>query len=363
MRKLNIFIKYFSNYGGAERVCMDFAHFLNKEGVPFEVFCGEVKTAPDDKFKMTELGLARPGRYLKALSFFNRAGQAAKNNEGINFSFEKMPFADIYRSGGGSHKVFMKKSLDGLSGTDRLKKIIKRKLDPINRLSPRLEHDTILHPNLKGIIAVSAMLGHELKAEHGFAEGLLKVVHNGVNKQTYNPARRAELAAYTGSIKYIGFASSNFQLKGLKELVSALPLLPDEFRLKVAGDRNPENYKALAENLGVGDRVEFLGKVSDMPAFYSSISLMCHPTYYDTFANVVTEALAMGIPVAVSRFAGSAELVDGTCGRIINEITPENIAKAVLRCAELGFGDYAGRVNDHEDVFRKYLEIAEEADA
>jgi len=99
------------------------------------------------------------------------------------------------------------------------------------------------------------------------------------------------------------FVSGNFRLKGLGPLLRAVRRNPP-LRLKVAGGR----WRRPAP------RAEFLGRVEDMPAFYRSGSLLIHPTFYDSAAGVVLEALASGLPVVSSIHDGNVDLAEEAGG-------------------------------------------------
>jgi len=368
MSRINIFIKYFSDYGGAERLCRRFTDHLLKKGKDVHVYCGEnrLEKTPDN-ISVHELGLKKPGRYSKAKSFFERASKEAVQLGGVNFSFERIEGADIFRPGGGSHRVFMKKSMLGLKGFDKLKKKIKRAVDKVNRYNPVIELATCSHPRLKYIIANSDLVRDEMAEEFGIDNDKFAVIYNGVNKNIFNSEKRTdlrEIARKNFKIredeKAIGFASSNFQLKGLKHIIEALSLSCNNYKLLVAGGRNADEYLSLARSLKVDHKVEFLGKVSDMQKFYSSLDVFCHPTFFDPNANVVNEALCMGIPVTVSRSAGNHTIVlNNKCGQVIEEVNAINISNALNECILLGHGDYQKFLDTDEEVFDKYLDLIE----
>lgn len=361
MKTINIYIRYFSDYGGVERICFSFARYLQEKGVAFRVICGKKKITPPAGFEVIETGLAKPESTMKALSFFKRAGKIAGEHDGVNFSFEVIPNADIFRSGGGSHSVFMMKKMENLRGFRRKLKEIQMLLSPVNYIKPRLEQAMFNDKRLKKVIAISALTSKELSSSLHIREGLMEVIHNGINKKIYNIENRLKLAGERDKDKVvIGFAATNFALKGLTELVDALALLPDNYHLKVAGGDNPAKFIETAEKLGISSRLHFIGKASSMAEFYASLDVFCHPSYHDTFGNVVAEALAMGVPVAVSSKAGAAEVIDDFCGRVFDEVKPKPIADAILHCAKLGFGDYGSRVKDSSEVFDRYLELIKE---
>jgi glycosyltransferase involved in cell wall biosynthesis len=73
-------------------------------------------------------------------------------------------------------------------------------------------------------------------------------------------------------------------------------------------------YKAKALSLGVAEQVHFLGPMTDVDLAYRAATALVHRTLDDTFAMVVLEAMAHGLPVVVSGPAHcgiSALLQDG----------------------------------------------------
>ncbi|MGE4319089.1 MAG: glycosyltransferase family 4 protein [Deferribacterales bacterium] len=354
--KIYLFIKYLAQYGGAERICFRFAEYLKNRGEDVTVICGKNRLKSECPFPFTELGIGR-SRYARAKDFYNKASAYANDLNGVIFSFEKMDNAHIIRPGGGVHTIFMKKSTLGMTPLQKLKKNIKRTLDPVNRLNPVLEQRAFSSDKLKTIIAISQQLADEIALTYPYAAAKIQVVHNGVRKQVFSAERRRQLRTRTDNDTVIGFASTNFQLKGLAPLIESLALLPESFRLVIAGDRNPDKYLSMAKKLGVENRIKFLGKVTEMDKFYADTDIFCLPTYFDTFGNVVSEALAMGVPCCVSKYAGSSELIkEGVNGSVIHDITPEKIASSLKASAELK--DFADPTQDDDEIFEKYLEIS-----
>lgn len=353
---VNIFIKYYDKYGGAERIAFRFAAYLVNQGIGVHIYCGKNKINEELPYPVTEIGLGK-SRYGKAKVFAEKAAKLAPAIEGVIFSFERMENADIFRPGGGIHRVFMENTLLGLSGFDKLRKKIKRALDPVNRLNPKLEKAALNCPTLKYVIANSNRMKREIAGDFPEAEHLVQVIHNGVDKKIFNPVRRDELREPSDK-KRIGLATSNFQRKGLPQLIKALSLLPEDYHLYVAGGRNPETYQKLADSLQVGKRITFLGKVSEMDRFYANLDVFCLPTFFDGFANVVSEAIAMGIPVACSIYAGSDEIIEeGKNGYVFADVEPLEIAEAVKAAYAIGIGDFSSYVCTDSEVFDKYIEL------
>jgi glycosyltransferase involved in cell wall biosynthesis len=130
------------------------------------------------------------------------------------------------------------------------------------------------------------------------------------------------------------------------------------FRLLIAGDGgNRSELAALAESLSLGNRIEFLGDVSDVPALLRRASMFVLPSLTEGLPLTVLEAMATGLPVIATRVGGTPEVVDdGTTGLLVDPREPEQMARAMMRifeCPELGrrLGDAAHlRVAEHFDV-------------
>jgi glycosyltransferase involved in cell wall biosynthesis len=97
------------------------------------------------------------------------------------------------------------------------------------------------------------------------------------------------------------FVGNDYRKKGLEALLQAMVQLPADVALAVVG--NPAHiaeFRALADALKLGARVFFLGALKDVGPAYEAAGILVHPTFEDTFAMVVLEAMAHGLPVVVS---------------------------------------------------------------
>jgi D-inositol-3-phosphate glycosyltransferase len=130
--------------------------------------------------------------------------------------------------------------------------------------------------------------------------------------------------------------------KGVDDAVRATALLPDT-ELVVAGgpahralDADPEvrRLRALAEGLGIADRVHLLGSVEHTalaPLIRSADAVLCLP-WYEPFGIVPLEAMACGVPVIASAVGGLLDtVVDGVTGLHVSPRDPARAAEAVRR--------------------------------
>ncbi|MFN3465626.1 MAG: glycosyltransferase [Terricaulis sp.] len=91
--------------------------------------------------------------------------------------------------------------------------------------------------------------------------------------------------------------------------IRALAQIPDAY-LWIAGDGAEEpKLKALAEELGVVNRVRFLGWRDDAPALYRTADVVVFPSRVEPLGNVVIQAWAHAAPVVAAASAGPASLI------------------------------------------------------
>lgn len=95
--------------------------------------------------------------------------------------------------------------------------------------------------------------------------------------------------------------ANDFRKKGLTTILEALAKLPPHHILAVVGSRlqMPE-FRRQIFRLNLTARVFFLGQLPDVSGAYRAANYLLHPTLEDTFAMVVLEAMAFGLPVLVS---------------------------------------------------------------
>jgi glycosyltransferase involved in cell wall biosynthesis len=98
----------------------------------------------------------------------------------------------------------------------------------------------------------------------------------------------------------------------------ALTELPDAW-LWIAGVGPLEaKLKAMAEGLGVADRVRFLGWRTDPSALYRTADVCVFPSRYEPLGNVVIQAWAHGLPVVAAASQGPQALIeDGKDGLLV----------------------------------------------
>ena len=303
----------YNPFGGAERFIERALASLERLGAEVTLIAREWRDAGARRF----LRVNPP--YIGALwrdAGFARAARAAWTRERFDLvqSHERIPGCDVYRAGDGVHRQWLEYRLQEASRLERTKV----RANPYHRYVCKVERSLFEHPRLRAVICNSQMVRADVLRHFRVAEAKLHVVYNGVDLDHFHPRHRAALRTQTRSALgcadgdlLFAFVGSGFERKGLRCAIDALARSADaRLRLAVAGqDRDAARFAARARAAGVADRVRLLGGVEDVRPLYAAADCFILPTLYDPFPNAALEALAMGLPVIVSRHCGAAELV------------------------------------------------------
>ena len=128
-------------------------------------------------------------------------------------------------------------------------------------------------------------------------------------------------------------ALGDFSRKGLLVLMEALSGLDDpSVRLLVVGGNAGEitTFTAISRDLGVAGRVVFAGFKNDVRPYFWGSDLFVLPSIYETFALVVIQAMAAGVPAIVTRLHGVEEYAVHGENAWLVERTPESVRAAIV---------------------------------
>jgi glycosyltransferase involved in cell wall biosynthesis len=164
----------------------------------------------------------------------------------------------------------------------------------------------------------------------------------------YHPPRLANRLVAGDYGDYVLCVGRIESVKRVDLAVRALTECDPGLRLMVAGDGTQRaNTERLAEDLGVTDRVTFLGAVDDdqLIALYRDALAVVFPPFDEDFGYVTLEAFLARKPVITCRDSGGPNefVVDGENG-FVCEPTGDSIAAAINRLASdrrkaAAFGD------------------------
>ena len=189
------------------------------------------------------------------------------------------------------------------------------------------------------ILANSQAVRNEVKKTEYFSGNKIEVIYNGVELPArWDAARRSEFRKSEGLPENAVLAvcvSNFFAYKGHEELIRAAAIIkkdhPELLYLLIGRDAgNMAASQKLAAELGVEDKLRFLG-VKDNPADYMRASdLFIHPSRQEGFSNSILEAMAAGLPIAACDVGGNAEAVtDRITGRLAPKENAPVLAEAI----------------------------------
>ena len=162
---------------------------------------------------------------------------------------------------------------------------------------------------------------------------------NGIDTLRFRPDREAgaRVRAEWGigdDESLIGLVGRLDPMKGHACFLQAAALLcarRSGMRFVCVGD-GPEHYReslrALAGQLGLGDRLIWAGTRTDMPAVYNALDMAVSASAYgEGLPNMLGEAMACGTPCVVTRVGDSAWVV-GETGVVVPPEDPAALADA-----------------------------------
>ncbi len=167
-------------------------------------------------------------------------------------------------------------------------------------------------------VAVSKAVKESMAGLVWLPQEAVRVLWNGVDLERFRPA-----ATTSGDgVPVIGVAARLVPLKGLEYLIEALAILHRrgiECKLRIAGGGPVrETLAALAQSMGLSDRVALLGELRNIEDFYRSIDVLALPSLSEGLPLSVLEAMATGLPVVSTRVSGIPEAVlNGVSGTLV----------------------------------------------
>ena len=151
----------------------------------------------------------------------------------------------------------------------------------------------------------------------GLAPAASTVIPNGVDTDAFapdpNPRLRAELRVGPDAV-LIGAVGNIRPAKSYDVLLRVAAACRDDPRLVfiVAGEASPAlspGLDALARDLGVADRVRFLGLRSDVAQLLNACDVCLNTSSSEGFSLTCVQAMACGVPVVATRSGGPEEIV------------------------------------------------------
>jgi glycosyltransferase involved in cell wall biosynthesis len=200
--------------------------------------------------------------------------------------------------------------------------------------------DRVIGRRLDTMVAASRASATTLIRRRGFLPELLTPIPYGIDMPALTPrpapSSRSRLGLPTGGV-LVGSVARLEPRKGQNYLLEALALLrqrTDDVSVAIVGEGPSEaEYRSLATELGIFDRVVFTGQRADVADLMRAFDVFVMPSIdFESLPYALLEAMSFGKPIVATRVAGIPEAIeDGRSGLLIEPRDVEGLAAALLR--------------------------------
>jgi len=308
--------------GGGERYALDLARYLLSLDCEIHTYGQVLEDLPPEIHRHLISAPAKHG-FRKITGFIRNVKSAlAGQHYDIVYSLTQFYPTDLYFMGGGMHEHWMH-----VRDPNPLLRQLRYLINPTHLVQRKIERQLCRIENCRAIIANSNMVKRHAIHYGGVPEDRIHVIHNGIDRDIFNPAVRRQHRTITRQAFnltedqiVILFIAHNWRRKGLGTLIRALGAIirqVPQYQLLVAGRGRIGLFANIIEQQGLDKHIHFVGPVDAPERYYAGADLMVLPTMYDPCAGVTLEAMACGLPVITTASNGASELMDDQCGYIL----------------------------------------------
>lgn len=297
--------------GGMETYLHNLINGFREQQDEVTVFVYKKHYLPNPTCEVRRTNLTWLPRILRKYWFAGQLHKQKKLQEfNLKISLMRSFHQDIIVCGG-THRGYLKYTHQKPSLMDRVEIAYEQK-----------SYDTASY-----VVAHSPQLKEELINFYQIPADKILMTYPPIDTHLFNQQHR--LNKLTLQQKYclssekvtILFPSTGHRRKGFFALMEAMKKLPaDKYELVIAGNQPIE----VSSN-----QIKYLGFVDDMAELYSACDITILPSHYEPFGLVVIESIACGTPVIISQFVGAKDLISSEEGIILDDLSPDSIAKAI----------------------------------
>lgn len=147
-------------------------------------------------------------------------------------------------------------------------------------------------------------------------DAAVRVIPNGIDLSVFKPACSDFRTQHRCEDRYVilGVAFGWNEKKGLDVFLELAQSLDARYQIVLAGTDERTDAR-LPRNIVSVHRTQ---SPQELAQLYSAADLFVNPTREDTYPTVNMESLACGTPVLTFRTGGSPEIIDETCGSVVD---------------------------------------------
>jgi len=197
--------------------------------------------------------------------------------------------------------------------------------------------DRFLLRRFDRVIAVSYAVRHRLP-RWWLPGARVEVIHNALMLECYGEGiadkrRRTPARGETVTLLAVGRLSPEKGLDVLLRAVAMLVRAHPGIELLIAGTGPQERaLRRLGDELGLSDRVKYVGYVTDMPSLYAEVDLVIQSSLTEGLPNVMLETAYLGVPVVATDVGGTREVIEhGVSGWLVEAGSAPAIAAGIER--------------------------------
>ncbi len=194
---------------------------------------------------------------------------------------------------------------------------------------------------LADLIVSNSWAGKEHHGNQGYKRDKITVIPNGIDTTFFRKVsglgeRLLAKLGFNTSIPIVSRIGRIDPMKGYETFLQAAKELSDQVtkvHFLMAGG-GPENYfrdlKALADSLGITDRITWLHHTDDVLSVYNASWITCSASTGEGFPNVVAESLSCEVLCAATDVGDSRKIIGRQGGRLVEPKDPSGLAQAMV---------------------------------
>ena len=316
--KLGFLLFDYFPYGGLQRDCLKIAQLCAARGHDVTIFTRTWQGERPLDVRVALFGRSGASNIARNRAWVKRLARTLPGEklDGV-IGFNKLPGLDIYY---GSDPCYAAKAR-------RLKSFWYKWLPRYHHFE-KLERSVFARGQRTHVLVLTEREIPHYQEFYGTERERFHVLPPGIEHRTFTEEQKQETRAqlrhgqgwdYDNLLLLVG---SGFRVKGLDRAIRSLAALPTEMRersrLIVIGQNRPTEFDLLARQLGVVDRVHFLGGRDDVFDWLLTGDLLIHPARSEAAGMILLEALTAGLPVLATDVCGYAPHIErAKAGRIL----------------------------------------------